>query len=91
MKKKREWNFATVKYARIAHSIESIKGEKKMRDCNKCIHHTSGSCTTYHCGGTVTVEDVERSATNKAIDLCIRVLRDAGNTKNIEELERYKF
>lgn len=39
------------------------------RDCNKCIHHTSGSCSAWECTGTVTVEDVKADAIDEVIDL----------------------
>lgn len=32
------------------------------RNCSKCIHHTSGSCSAWECTGTVTVEDVRKNA-----------------------------
>lgn len=37
-----------------------------MRDCNKCIHHTSGSCSSFDCK-MQTVEDVVKEAREKAI------------------------
>lgn len=44
------------------------------RNCNKCIHHTSGSCSAWECKGTVTVEDVKADAIDEAIhslDNCV--------------------
>lgn len=37
------------------------------RECNKCIHHTSGRCSSWDCK-MQTVEDVNREARNKGID-----------------------
>jgi len=49
-----------------------------MRDCNKCIHHTSGSCSSFDCK-MQTVEDVVKEAREKAI------------TGFVERLNQYKY
>lgn len=28
------------------------------RDCNKCVYHTSGTCSRWECKGTVTRDDI---------------------------------
>lgn len=32
------------------------------RDCSKCIHHISGSCSAWNCNGTVTLDEVKAEA-----------------------------
>ena len=49
-----------------------------MRDCNKCIHHTSGSCSSFDCK-MQTVEDVVKESRDKAI------------TGFVERLNQYKY
>lgn len=42
------------------------------RDCNKCIHHTAGTCSTFNCE-FATADDVR----NKAIDDFVKAVEDA--------------
>lgn len=28
------------------------------RDCNKCVYHTSGSCSQWECKGTTPIDDI---------------------------------
>lgn len=37
------------------------------RECNKCIHHTSGMCSSWDCK-MQTVEDLKRETREKAIE-----------------------
>ena len=38
--------------------------ERTERNCNKCIHHTSGNCDSWNCK-MQTVEDVKKEAVNE--------------------------
>lgn len=42
------------------------------RDCNKCIHHTTGTCSNFNCE-FATADDVR----NKAIDDFVKAVEDA--------------
>lgn len=42
------------------------------RDCNKCIHHTTGTCSAFNCE-FATADDVR----NKAIDDFVKAVEDA--------------
>lgn len=44
------------------------------RECNKCIHHTSGMCSSWDCK-MQTVEDLKRETREKAIDDFVEALR----------------
>ena len=44
------------------------------RECNKCIHHTSGMCSSWDCK-MQTVEDLKRETREKAIDDFVETLR----------------
>lgn len=46
------------------------------RNCNKCIHHTSGSCSAWECKGTVTVEDVRKNAIEECIEVVDKIIDD---------------
>lgn len=57
-----------------------------MRGCNKCVYHTSGECSSWHCN-FATIEDVR----NKAIDdflselyKAIESARPVGWTRNYD-------
>ena len=40
--------------------------ERTERNCNKCIHHTSGNCDSWDCK-MQTVEDVKKEAVNEYV------------------------
>ena len=48
------------------------------RNCNKCIHHTSGMCDSWDCE-MQTVEDVKKEAVNEYVKMVV------------EELEKESF
>ena len=48
------------------------------RNCNKCIHHTSGNCDSWNCK-MQTVEDVKKEAVNEYVKMVV------------EELELHSF
>ena len=48
------------------------------RNCNKCIHHTSGNCDSWDCK-MQTVEDVKKEAVNEYVKMVV------------EELELHSF
>ena len=48
------------------------------RNCNKCIHHTSGMCDSWDCK-MQTVEDVKKEAVNEYVKMVV------------EELELHRF
>nr|DAH33440.1 MAG TPA: hypothetical protein [Caudoviricetes sp.] len=53
------------------------------RDCNNCIHHTTGSCSKFNCD-FVTVSDVR----NKAIDDFANLFKSKTTMENnlVEEI-----
>ena len=52
--------------------------ERTERNCNKCIHHTSGMCDSWDCE-MQTVEDVKKEAVNEYVKAVV------------EELELHSF
>ena len=52
--------------------------ERTERNCNKCIHHTSGNCDSWDCK-MQTVEDVKKEAVNEYVKMVV------------EELELHSF
>ena len=52
--------------------------ERTERNCDKCIHHTSGNCDSWDCN-MQTVEDVKKEAVNEYMKVVV------------EELEELKF
>lgn len=46
----------------FALSIEERALVAIERNCNACVHHISGSCSSWRCKGTVTIEDVKAEA-----------------------------
>ena len=52
--------------------------ERTERNCNKCIHHTSGNCDSWDCK-MQTVEDVKKEAVNEYVKSVV------------EELEKESF
>lgn len=68
------------------------------RNCNKCIHHTSGSCSVWECTGTKTVEDVKTDAIDEVIDLynemrgslATNVYEFGERLKQLKEQKNYK-
>lgn len=65
-----------------------------MRDCNKCIHHTSGSCSSFDCK-MQTVEDVAKEAREKAItEFVAKVVAEINNLpthKEVATSEKHPF
>ena len=45
------------------------------RECNKCIHHTSGMCDSWDCK-MQTVEDLKKEAREKGIDDFAKLLHE---------------
>ena len=45
------------------------------RNCNKCIHHTSGNCDSWDCN-MQTVEDVKKEAVNKYVKAVVEELEE---------------
>ena len=54
--------------------------ERTERNCNKCIHHTSGNCDSWDCK-MQTVEDVKKEAVNEYVKAVVEEL----------ELHRFEF
>ena len=52
------------------------------RNCDKCIHHTSGMCSAWDCK-MQTVEDVKKEAREKAIEEFAEAMK--------KKTEDYKF
>ena len=44
------------------------------RNCNKCIHHTSGNCDSWDCK-MQTVEDVKKEAVNEYVKAVVEELK----------------
>ena len=44
------------------------------RNCNKCIHHTSGNCDSWDCK-MQTVEDVKKEAVNEYVKVVVEELK----------------
>lgn len=58
------------------------------RNCDKCIHHTSGMCDSWDCK-MQTVEDVKKEARKIAIEEFAEAVRNAYATmQSISEIER---
>ena len=51
------------------------------RNCNKCIHHTSGMCDSWDCK-MQTVEDVKKEAVNEYVKAVVEELEDRVNEAN---------
>lgn len=49
--------------------------EKTERNCNKCIHHTSGNCDSWDCK-MQTVEDVKNEAVNEYVKAVVEELEE---------------
>ena len=45
------------------------------RNCNKCIHHTSGMCDSWDCK-MQTVEDVKKEAVNEYVKVVVKELEE---------------
>lgn len=45
------------------------------RNCNKCIHHTSGNCDSWDCK-MQTVEDVKKKAVNEYLEAVVEELHE---------------
>ena len=50
--------------------------ERTERNCNKCIHHTSGMCDSWDCE-MQTVEDVKKEAVNEYVKSVVEELEKA--------------
>ena len=50
--------------------------ERTERNCNKCIHHTSGMCDSWDCK-MQTVEDVKKEAVNEYVKAVVEELEKA--------------
>ena len=50
--------------------------ERTERNCNKCIHHTSGNCDSWDCK-MQTVEDVKKEAVNEYVKSVVEELEKA--------------
>ena len=55
--------------------------ERTERNCNKCIHHTSGMCDSWDCE-MQTVEDVKKEAVNEYVKSVVEELEDRVNEAN---------
>ena len=55
--------------------------ERTERNCNKCIHHTSGNCDSWDCE-MQTVEDVKKEAVNEYVKSVVEELEDRVNEAN---------
>ena len=42
------------------------------RECNRCVYHSSGSCSAWECEGTKTVKDIKTDTINE----CIRIVTE---------------
>lgn len=49
--------------------------ERTERNCNKCIHHTSGMCDSWDCK-MQTVEDVKKEAVNEYVKSVVEELEE---------------
>ena len=50
------------------------------RNCDKCIHHTSGMCDSWDCK-MQTVEDVEKEAVNEYVKAVVKELKTDSSVK----------
>ena len=50
------------------------------RNCNKCIHHTSGMCDSWDCK-MQTVEDVKKEAVNEYVKAVVEKLETDSSAK----------
>ena len=61
------------------------------RDCDKCVYHTSGSCSKWECDFT-TVSDIRNKTLNDLWELAIgkydEILSLGDLRKNIDQLKR---
>ena len=48
--------------------------ERTERNCNKCIHHTSGMCDSWDCK-MQTVEDVKKEAADEYVKMVVEELK----------------
>ena len=55
--------------------------ERTERNCNKCIHHTSGMCDSWDCK-MQTVEDMKKEAVNEYVKAVVEELEDRVNEAN---------
>lgn len=61
------------------------------RDCNKCIHHTSGSCSAWECTGTKTVDDVRADALAEVEEAMYHQCFECDNDEDMQNSLRTKF
>lgn len=66
------------------------------RDCNKCIHHTSGSCSAWECTGTKTVDDVRADELAEVEEAMYHQCFECDNDEDMQKWEggnwiRYKL
>ena len=54
--------------------------ERTERNCNKCIHHTSGMCDSWNCK-MQTVEDVKKEAVNEYVKAVVEELETDSSVK----------
>ena len=54
--------------------------ERTERNCNKCIHHTSGDCDSWDCK-MQTVEDVKNEAVNEYVKSVVTELKTDSSVK----------
>ena len=54
--------------------------ERTERNCNKCIHHTSGMCDSWDCK-MQTVEDVKKEAVNEYVKAVVEELKTDSSIK----------
>ena len=57
------------------------------RNCNKCIHHTSGMCDSWDCK-MQTVEDVKKEAVNEYVKAVVEELSNADPQEMMSEEQR---
>ena len=49
--------------------------ERTERNCDKCIHHTSGDCDSWDCN-MQKVEDVKKEAVNEYVKVVVKELEE---------------
>ena len=55
----------------------------EFRDCKKCVHHTSGSCSAWTCHGMETIKDVKSEAVRSFTDWIIDKKSSCGYIEDV--------
>lgn len=61
-----------------------------MRDCNKCIHHISGSCDAWECD-MQTLEEHDKQIRANAIDEFVKSLYKIGEHREFDWEDIYRL